>query len=77
MYTNSGFLTQILKCEEIIETKLTNSFRKRRLSCTHILEVMNEFTINKHLIRDDERLEYYLNKFLPEAIYFYDILKFD
>ena len=77
MYTNSGFLTQILKCEEIIETKLTNSFRKRRLSCTQILEVMNEFTIKKDLIKNEERLNFHLNKFQHEVIYFYDILKFN
>ena len=77
MYINSGFLTQILKCEETIETKLTNSFRKRRLSCTQILKVMNDFTIDKDLISSDERLDYYLNKFQHEAIYFHDILKFN
>ena len=77
MYENSGFLTQILKCEEIIETKLTNSFRKRRISCTQILEVMNNLSLNKDLIRNDESLNYYLNKFQHKEIYFFDLLKFD
>ena len=77
MYQNSGFSKEILKCEEIIASKLTIAFRKRRLSCTQILEVMNEFTINKNLIRDDDRLDYYLNKFQHQAIHFHDILKFD
>ena len=76
MYTNSGFLKKILKCEEIIETKIANSLRKRRISCIQILEVMNDWTIDKQSIRDDHRLDYYLNKFEHEAIYFLDILKF-
>ena len=74
MYDNSGFLAKIPILEEIIVLKLSNTLRYRRYSCPQILEVMNEFTIDKQSIRVEEKFYFYLNKFEQEAIYFYHIL---
>ena len=76
MYANSRFLTEIKNCVTIITSDLTNYLSTNRISCSDLLKKMKEFTIDKKLIKNEERLDY-LNKFKDEAIYFHDILNYD
>ena len=57
--------------------RLTNPFKYRRFSCPELLEFIEELMMDKSSMKNDEKFEYYLNKFEHEEFYFYDILKYD
>ena len=77
LYGSSEFIDKIEFIDQIIQTKMISLRRHQRLSCQQILASMKEWTFDKHLIRNQECYEFYLNKFQNATIYFYDILRCD
>ena len=77
MYEKSDFSEKIEKISQIIENKLTNLRRVQRFSCNQLLEVMKDCTIEREVIKNDYRFEYFLMKFQDNKFqYFKDILNY-
>ena len=61
----------------MIAEKLFVGMSNRRISCGQVLDLMKNWTIDRHLVGTDHRYDFYLNKFKENnLLYFYDILDF-